>query len=107
MDNIRALAKKIENQNIYVACKEIPTLKLFNNDKDLSKLQCIYLSYLIFYYNLNMEVALKKVSKKVFDNEIFEDAYSIYKQNKKEDIPKNKKDRDIHLVFPRKNKKRK
>jgi hypothetical protein len=111
MDNlqiaIRKLAKRIEQQNIFSTCKELQCLKLFDNDKDLSRLQHLYLSYLFFYYNLNMNVALKKVSEKVLDNMIYEDAYAVYEREKKEDSPK-KREKDIHLVFKKsKSKKRK
>ncbi len=104
---VRKLAKQIENQNIFSVCKELSSIKLFENDKNLSNLQHQYLSYLYFYNDLYMDIALKKVSDKVLNNEIFEDAYSYYKKNKKEDT-KDKKNRehDVHLVF-RKNKKRK
>lgn len=103
---IRKLAKQIEQQNLFSVSKEIPSLRLFENDNNLSRLQHIYVSYLFFYYNLNVDIALKKVSEKIFDNEIYEDAYTYYRKEKKEDLPKQKQ-RDIHLVFSKKNQKRK
>jgi hypothetical protein len=107
LDNtIRKLAKQIEMQNTFSACKELPSLKLFENDKNLSRIQQIFLSYLFFYYNINMDIALKKVSEKILNSNTYEDAYSYYKREKVEET-KGKKERDIHLVFPKKNKKRK
>ena len=103
---IRKLAKETESQNSFSACKELHSLKLFENDKDLSKIQHIYLSYLFMYYNLYMDIALKKITDIVLKNEIYEDAYMYYKKEKKED-KKEKKDHDVHLVFSKKQKKRK
>jgi len=101
-NTIRKLAKQIDQQNIFAASKELPSLKIFENDNNLNKLQHIYLSYLFFYYNLNMDVSLKKVSDTIFNNEIDEDAYYYYKQNKStESIDKDDKNKDIHLVFPK------
>lgn len=103
---IRKIAKQVDHQNNFSACKELHFLKLFDNNKDLSKLQHMYLSYLFFYYNLYMDIALKKVSDKVLKSEIFEEAYALYKKEKKEDTPK-QKEKDIHLVFSKKHQKRK
>lgn len=106
MNKIRELAKKIENQNLFLTCKEISSLKLFNNDKDLTKLQHIYLNYLFYYSNLNMDIALHKINKIILTDEIYEDAYTYYKQNRKQDETKSSENKQIHLVFPKKNKKR-
>jgi len=103
---IRKLAKTIEAQNIFCSCKELSSLKLFDNDKDLSRIQQMYLSFLFFYYNLNVDVSLKKVSEIIFSSEIYEDAYSYYKREKIEES-KGKKERDIHLVFKKKQKRKK
>lgn len=99
---IRKLAKSTKHQNLFLASKEINGINLFKNNSDFSKIQEIYLSYLYFYNNLFMDIATDKVSKKVIDNEIYEEAYSVYK-SKKSDIKDKKesenKQRDLHIVF--------
>ena len=99
---IRKLAKSAKHQNIFLASKEINGITLFRNNTDLSKMQEIYLSYLYFYYNLFSDIANDKVSKKVLDNNIYEDAYNIYKSKKIEIKDKKEKgnfQRDLHIVF--------
>lgn len=100
------LAKSVEMQNIFSAAKDISNIKIFENNMNFSKIQMIFLSYLYMFNNLYTDIMLKKVSEKVIDNPIFWDAYSYYKREKVEKT-KGKKERDIHLVFPKRNKKRK
>jgi hypothetical protein len=102
---IRQLAKQVENQNLFLSAKELNGIKIFNNDKDFSKLQQLFLSYLYFYNNLHTEIQMKEVSEKVLEDEIYEDAYSVYKRDKPQNKGKEKKsDNGIHLIF-NKNKK--
>lgn len=103
---IRELAKKVESQNLFAASKEINGIYIFDNKREFSKLQQLYLFYLYFYDSIYSNIALKKVSEKVLDNSIREDSYSYYQKNKKEEKDKPKNDHDVHLVFKR-NKKRK
>jgi hypothetical protein len=99
---IRKVAKSIEHQNLFLSAKELNGIRLFNNEKEYSKLQQLYLSYLYFYNNLHTEIAMKEVSDKVLEDEIYEDAYAIYKKEKPEKKEgKNKKHNDIHLIFNR------
>ena len=110
MENfIRKLAKKVESQNVFSACKEISSLQLFENRTDLTKIQQIYLSYLFFYSNIFTDIALKKVNENVLNYEIDEDAYNYYVKNKKEDDNSNTNTNDpnsIKLVFKQNKKKR-
>jgi hypothetical protein len=80
---LRKLAKKVEILNLFTASKEVNGIKLFINEIDFSHVQSKFLSYLYFYYNLYQDVYSKKVTDKVLDNEIYEDAYAYWK-NKKE-----------------------
>lgn len=98
-DLLRKLAKSIEQQNLFIASKEINGIKLFENDTELSKLQHLYLSYLYFYSDLYTDIALKKVIPNVLVNFIREDSYSYYKRNKEPEIDKKNKKNDIHLIF--------
>ena len=102
---IRKIAKNIESQNTFLAAKD-GLVSIFNNDKELSKLQQIYLSYLYFYHDIIVDVAVNKLNDKIFTAEIYEDAYMTYRRDKKEDN-KEKNKHQIHLKFPTKRKKRK
>ncbi|MFH0805974.1 MAG: hypothetical protein V1901_03815 [Patescibacteria group bacterium] len=100
-NKIRQLAKSIRSMNLFSASKEIQGIHIFKNSYNFSKIQSLYLSYLYFYYNLNTDVALEKVSKKVLDSEINEDSYAIWKQNTKEKDKKaeEKTNKNLFLVF--------
>jgi hypothetical protein len=102
---IRKIAKNIESQNTFLAAKD-GLVSIFNNDKELSKLQQIYLSYLYFYHDLIVDVSVNKLNDKIFTEEIYEDAYMTYRRDKKIDN-KEKPKHQIHLKFPQKRKKRK
>lgn len=98
---IRKLAKTVKSMNLFSASKELQGVHIFKNSSDFSKIQMLYLSYLYFYYNINMDISLDKVSKKVLDSEINEDSYSIWKQNSKEKDNKSeeKTNKNLFLVF--------
>jgi len=102
---LRKLAKKSEMLNLFVAAKDMACFKLFDNEKDLSRLQNIFLSYLYFYHSLNNDVASERVSEKVFEDEIYENAWTYYrskvKEDKKEDHPN--KQREFQGVFSKTN----
>ena len=82
---IRKLAKTGYWQLIYSQSKEINDVGLFENRRDFSEVQTAFLSYLAFYYNLYLDVAMGEIEDIVFKDEIYEDGYILYK---------NKKDRD-------------
>jgi hypothetical protein len=96
---LRKLAKRRDMQNLFIACKEIASFRLFKNDTDLSQLQNIYLSYLFMYYNLNQDIGLKRVSEFVLNNEIYEDAYLLYRHEKGYEY--NKKDKKHKGKIPK------
>jgi len=100
---LRKIAKDVHSLNLFVAAKEIHGVYLFRNSDELTRLQEIYLSYLYFYYNLNSEVSLQKVSEIVLKDEVYEDAYSVWKQkdnkNTKDTKPTQRSSRAINLVF--------
>jgi hypothetical protein len=98
---IRNLAKSIKAQNLFVAAKEINGIRLFRNSFDFSKIQEIYLSYLYNYDSINRDIILEKISEHVFDSEIYEDSYILWKRknNKKE---KDNNQKDLKLVVGKK-----
>jgi len=105
---LRKLAKSISSQNTFIAAKEINGIKIFENSIDFSKIQEQYLSYLYFYKSLYEDIYSKKVSDKVLTLEIYEDAYSYYR-NKHDDSKKDKKSegkqRKIQATFAKDNSK--
>ena len=99
IDLIRNLAKSAKFQNLYHSVKEINGILLFKNSVDLTWLQQIFLSYLYFYSSLNIEIAVHKLSEKIFDNFIYEDAYMLWKREVGYDNKSKDKKRDIHIAF--------
>jgi hypothetical protein len=101
INSIRKLAKEVKMLNLFNASKEINGIRLFHNETDLSKIQELFISYLYFYYNINMDINMDKVSKKVLDNEIYEDSYYRWKNKNvnKEIVKKDNTDHNVHLVF--------
>ena len=79
---IRELAKSSYWQSIYSSAKEV-RLKIFENDIDLTEFQVLFLNYLAFYSSLNLDVSMGDVENFVLDNFIYEDAYMLYKREKK------------------------
>ena len=98
---LRELAKSIRAQNLFVAAKEINGIRLFRNSFDFSKIQEIYLSHLYNYDSINRDIILDNISKHVFDSEIYEDSYLLWKR-KNIKTKKNNKKSDVNLVTGKK-----
>lgn len=98
---VRKLAKTNYAQQDYTLVKDLQ-IPLFINKRDLSCIQRVYISYLMFYSNLNMEVAMGDAPERIFDNETFEDAYSIYKRKDSQKKTKKSKE-DITPPTPKLN----
>lgn len=79
---IRKLAKTSKYQNLFFLAKELKNIQIFANLGDFSQLQDMLFSYLYMYDALNQDIAIKKVTKKILDSEIFEDAYLLWKKEK-------------------------
>ena len=95
---LRKLAKSDKYQNLLSVCKDIPTIKLFNNSSDLTPIQSIFLSYLYFYKDIYLDVYSNKINDIIFTDFIYEDAYSKWKRENSTKKIENKK-KDIKLVF--------
>jgi hypothetical protein len=98
---IRKLAKQSKFQNLLYLAKDISGVQFFTNVSNFSKLQDIFLSYIYMYDSINQDLASKHISKHVYDNEIYEDAYMIWKREvgNKTDTESNKKKSDVALVI--------
>ena len=95
-DIIRDLAKSNYYQTLYGQAKEI-NIQLFNNVRDFTGLQIMFISYLSFYNNLMTDILLDEVDEIVMTDKVFEDAYMYYKRHNKPDYKTNKKDKDDEL----------
>ena len=102
---LRKIAKSSYWQTIYSFSKEGGNLKLFTNDIDLTDIQITFLKYLGFYSSLYLDVALGDIDKRIFENEIYEDSYALYrnKMDKKKEKLDTQRDKDFvpttHWVF--------
>lgn len=99
-EKLRCLAKSNKAQNLFLAVKELNGLTLFRNSNDLSKLQELYLSYLYLYDAINHDIVIDKISDKIFDYELYEDAYILWKNKGRKQVKKEDKNKqkELHLV---------
>ena len=83
---IRLLAKSTDAQTFYSYAKEFH-LQLFNNERDFTFIQLLYLRYLNFYSNLFLDIYLHEVDDLVLKDEIYEDAYMLFRNQNKISSP--------------------
>lgn len=83
---LRRLAVSNYYQTLYIRCKEIASLQLFNNSKDLSRFQIIMLQWLQIYNVLYDELASGAdfLNEEVIKDEIRTDAYLYYRKKRRE-----------------------
>jgi hypothetical protein len=84
-DTLQNLCKSNEHQIYYHRVKEIGSLRLFNNDRDLSKLQIMYLYYLELFSVLFQDLGMneKYISEEVINDPIRREAYLLYRKEKR------------------------
>ena len=86
LDPLRKLARSVKYQNIYNTVKEIPSIQLFENTKDLSKIQLGFLYWLAVYNRLYCDLAMddnKYLTKKVIEDDFSCECYLIWERKKK------------------------
>jgi len=83
---LRTLARSIEYQTLYSRAKDLG-FELFNNKKDLSKIQITFLNLLETYSSLYQDMAMgeKYISEEVIADDIRCDAYLVYKRRNRKD----------------------
>lgn len=96
--SIRQLAKSVKSQNLFLAAKELSGIRLFKNLFDLSKLQEIYLSYLYIYNSINTDIVVEHISEEILTDEIYEDAYLLWKKKNRNKEEQKDNQKDLHLV---------
>ena len=81
---IRKIAKKDYWQTVYTMAKDyVGGTKLLVNDRDYTHYQMMFLGNLAFYSSLYYDIAMGEVSDRVMQNEIYEDAYYHYRNEKR------------------------
>lgn len=92
---VRLLAKSNKYQTLFSLEKPIG-VRLFENATDLSQIQLTFLNYLNMYNILTTDIYMNDVNDIVLKDEIYEDAYFVYKNKKRENEKKvNKKDKQV------------
>lgn len=83
---IRKLASSNYWQTLYTRCKEIGSLQLFNNSKNLANFQIIFLQWLQIYNVLYDELAngAEFLNENIIKDEIRTDAYLYYRKKRRE-----------------------
>lgn len=93
---IRLLARSAYYQNLYARAKELPNIKIFENETDLSLTQFEFLYWLSVYNRLYQELYLGKskyLTNKVLDNDILCDCYLIWETKQKDKKEEEKEDK--------------
>ncbi len=81
---LRKIAKKDYWQTVYTMAKDyVGGTKLLLNDRDYTYYQMMFLGNLAFYSSLYYDIAMGEVSDRVMQDEIYEDAYHHYRNEKR------------------------
>ncbi len=80
---LRKLAKQDKWYIVYMQSKELGNLRLFANDTDFTFMQLLFLNYLSFYSSLFFDISMGDVSQIVLENDIYEDSYNLYRNEKR------------------------
>jgi len=83
---LRTLARSTEYQTLYSRAKDLG-LELFDNKKNLSKIQITFLNLLETYSSLYQDIAMgeKYINEEVVEDDTRCDAYLVYKRKTRKD----------------------
>ncbi len=105
-DPLRVLAKSYYWQALYNRAKALPgCIELFENKKDFSVIQMLFLQYVEQIAGLYQDLAMKEklLCEEVINDEIRATAYLVYKNKHREDnITNNNPVGDKLICIPRK-----
>jgi hypothetical protein len=113
MNALQTLARSNTAQTVYRHTKEIGSLRLFNNDTDLSHLQILYLYYLSLYESLYNDLSMQEdyLTQEVIDDPIRTEAYLLFKKVNRKNKKQNANTKSVidnagsgSLIFRRKSK---
>jgi hypothetical protein len=113
IDILKKLCRSNYWQIYYNRAKEIGTIQLFDNNKELSKIQIMFLYFLemygILYQDLNAKE--KYINEEVIEDDLRCEAYLLYRREKRnkpeEDVTKKHIDSNFgegSIIFKRKEK---
>lgn len=92
---VRKLARSDDYQNLYILSKDISSVKIFENCRNFTFIQNIFLRYLNFYYNLYTDISMGEVGDIVLECDLYSDAYIMWKnKNDKEKLKEIGKDKN-------------
>lgn len=82
---VRKLAKSNRWQSLYARAKELSSIRLFDNETNLSYIQLVFLNWLETYNSLFMDLAIDKkgITEDVIKDEIRTDAYLLWRSKNK------------------------
>ena len=83
---LKRIARSNKYQILYQRAKEIGTLKLFDNDTDLTNVQIWMLFFLEQYSGLYLDLAMKEdnISEEVIKDDLRVEGYLLWKKTKKD-----------------------
>ncbi len=82
---LRKLAKDPYWQMMYSSSKE-QGLLIFENRRNLSYIQTIFLNLMSFYSSIFMDIYMNEINESVLEDEIYEDAYMYYKNKSRKTL---------------------
>ena len=77
---IRELARDNYYQSIYSLGKDLG-IKLFENDRNLTRIQLLLITYLGIISNISMDVHMGEIGEIVLEKDVYIDSYLLYKQS--------------------------
>ena len=85
LSTLKKLCRSNRMQIIYNRAKELSGIHLFDNDRDLSKIQVFFLYYLELYGILfsDLNTNEKYISEEVIEDDVRTEAYLLYRKQKK------------------------
>lgn len=100
---LRDIARSQYWLQMYRTSKELNGISIFDNSRELSRLQIIFLSFLNLYDSLYQDLAMEEdlISEEIIADDIRCDAYLVYKRknrNKKDKIDKPKNSSGIPSI---------
>jgi hypothetical protein len=99
---IRFLARSQHYQTIYRSAKDIGSLKIFENDNNLSGIQTLFLFWLSVYESLYQDLAQKEwkyLDEEVINSDVRTDAFLYWRSKAREDeLDKYKREQRVNKL---------
>jgi len=83
---LRTIAKSIKYQTLFARAKDMGNIRLFDNDKDFSKIQVIFLQWIQVYSSLYQDLIMGEqfINEEVLEDFMKCDNYLFYRSKKYE-----------------------